>query len=104
MRKKDLEERIESLQNYFERNMEFLADSIRKDHVIPICKKYNLSFYSGNGTFAFFLGEDIIGSRSDAKRFLGVSMSLVFDLLEVPVNRVMSVGDYVSDVKPGKDY
>jgi D-Tyr-tRNAtyr deacylase len=42
------------LQEDYERKVEKLAARIRKALVVPLCKKYNLQFLSGNGSFSFY--------------------------------------------------
>jgi hypothetical protein len=85
--------------------LETLADEVRKQHVVPACKKAGLNYIAGNGTFCFFdatkpdyMGTSI-GTIDDAVLEEKTYLCPVIDMLNLEVGRNDVLGFYVSDVK-----
>jgi hypothetical protein len=56
---------LDLLLGRFEADLDTLGHRIRKEVIIPACKKHDLSFYSRSGDFYFAKGKATCGSVSD---------------------------------------
>ncbi len=56
-RPRDYLSRMDALNKKFEKDIAAQAEEFRRLCLIPICQKFHLNFYSGNGDF-FFTTED----------------------------------------------
>jgi hypothetical protein len=101
----------ERLQADYESKVEKLAERVRKALVMPLCKKYNLRFTSGNGSFSFDIKDrksyDISGiiiDADDADRvgFDYEEFAECFEALNAEVNAGRhNVGMWCQDVDNG---
>jgi hypothetical protein len=74
------------------------AEKIKKEKVIPICKKYDLSFHTGMGIFVFadYTGKHIYKNK-DTKMLYGNDFwDLYEELNNCPRNMPMSIGAYMN--------
>jgi len=104
--------RLNTLTSEYNEKVNQLADEYRERVLVPLCKKKNLVFYSGNGTF-FFLpvkfddgsylhpGENI-ENRTDAEEKKKSYLLPVFDVLYAEVGDRFVFGFYMSNVDPRK--
>ena len=86
-----------------------LGAKVREEVIIPICRKRNLSFLQGMGTF-FFSKEgpakrgdllfDTIGDEDDAQRLGYRQLIPILKLLNETVYDNQVLGYYVGDYKP----
>lgn len=63
MRKGNYEKRIEEIQERYVLALGDLAEQIRVEVVEPVCKKHDLLFRAGNGTFIFFHRDEDLWGR-----------------------------------------
>ena len=81
------------------------SDKIYYDLVVPYCKRYNLRFLSGNGTFSFYFTDETKESYKESHREtsqFGANMpSYVPDSIAIPLNLAMikgwPIGSYMKD-------
>lgn len=79
-----VERRLKSLQDAFHKEIEDLAADVRRDMVLPVCRRKNLEYRTGNGAFAFFpLGGSNVICDFDADRY---GLARVYDTLLLPVS------------------
>jgi len=92
---------FEWIQDKYQAELRLFASRVRKYWVIPACKKYNLTFMSGNGTF-FFISEkkrsDIHNQEEAVDAGISKGLVQVFELLNMEIDQQHWVGDYVHDV------
>ncbi len=100
---KQYEKALDILQKKFEENISALADQIREDVIIPVCKKHKLIFISGMGSFFFARGDktytDTHDRMSDSLR---EDLVPILNLLNTEVTHNQYLGFYVDDVRKGK--
>lgn len=84
--------RIDALQN--------LAEEVREQFVVPMCKKAKMDYVTGNGDFFFTTGrhEKWIGSVADAVLEEKTYMIPTIDILDIVVGRDDYLGYYITDV------
>lgn len=94
------QKRLEELQKTFEKKVQILADKVRKEVLIPHCKKHGLCFYSGMGRFFFDKDGATITPDYAPKLVAKFELSQLFQLLELEVKRNVLLGEYISDYIP----
>jgi DNA-binding transcriptional ArsR family regulator len=95
---------LQSIQDRFNQEIEELADEVRTEVILPICKRYKMTFFSGNGRFFFIdkkggyieLAED---ARGESRRAVGHALKL----LNEEVARGQYLGYFVGDVEESKE-
>lgn len=95
---------LREAQDTFDEAVSNLGDSIRREIIIPLCKKHNLTFISGNGDF-FFTDEnnmdygdylDPIFKETSSKKLQNIQK--VLGLLSTEVTLHQCLGYFVEDV------
>lgn len=92
---------LQTAQDQFDQTISELGEEIRKQVIIPVCKRNKLEFISGMGRFFFTtnLGKDI-GDASEAEGTrLERVLKPIFDLLNEEVSHNQYLGYFVSDVR-----
>lgn len=89
--------------------LDSLGEKIRREVIIPLCRKYKLTFISGNGDFFFTSTKDAASyngpiysdpmSTPWPKGNQGKEMRVIFSLLNHEVARNDYIGYYVGDVR-----
>jgi hypothetical protein len=97
---KSYPEKIEAIVNTMERSLQDLGVKYRKEVIIPLCKKYKLDFFSGNGEFFFvpLYGTDVGTSLySWDDELLGAHPHLVpvFQILKIDIDYINYFGNYI---------
>lgn len=96
---------LESAQDKFNEEVAVLADRIRTETIIPLCRKHKLTFISGMGTFFFTdskgrnYGDYLYRDGGNARIFEAVKRVLQFLNEEVSHNQCL--GYFVDDVRVG---
>lgn len=105
-----IDKRIERARDAFQDEIERIAADVREKLVVPACKKYNLTFLSGNGGYAFYgtyKGREVScggwnePDLEEAKRY-GWNLKRVCAALNTEVDATSCLGHYVMDVRPEK--
>ncbi len=121
------EKKLEDIKSDSSRQVQRLADEVYKDLVVQVCKKYNLRFVSGMGTYCFFADKgkgplefddtldahrvknldyqtencELEGEISKAVgneiRAMGNKLKEIYDVLELQVEGRFELGTYVRD-------
>lgn len=96
------EEELEFLQKEFDSKVQALADRVRQELVVPVCKIHGLRFISGMGTFFFSKGKVNVGSLPtgyDEERLNEqCNLSPIMEILDLEVSHGQYLGYWVSDV------
>ncbi len=110
----------EVIQQRYINDLNELGIKIRKEVVVPVCKKYGLTFLSGNGAFYFY--KDHKGYKGDfysykphrsetryeyewqlPKNAMGQELKPILDLLETELTRNDHLGYYVDNYIDDED-
>lgn len=98
---------LKKSQDTFYEEVRAIAEKIRREVIIPVCKQHNLEFVSGNGTYFFTTNNGKTVSdghvRHDDTTKYDRALKPVFELLGEEVIYNQQIGDYVLDVRK-KDY
>ena len=103
---------LEQAKEDFENRIQNIADKVRTDIIIPVCKEYGLEFVSGNGRAIFFLKDWEKYSTDDCRcpdafeydwelddTLLAGKLTHALDLINQEVSYNSSLGNYISDVR-----
>lgn len=100
---------LQSIQDETRRRIEALADRVREDVVIPLCRRYKLNFVAGNGTFYFFDPKlDVHHSVTPRAMMSGSEVAMrarlpdvaeAFKILDLEVSHGDYLGFYITDVR-----
>jgi hypothetical protein len=96
--------KAKSIEDAFVRSVEGLAADFRREVLVPLCKKHELRFLSGNGDYFFILksGETIADPLDDDFKRLPKSLQRpllqAFEVLNYEVGRDNRIGFYVMNV------
>lgn len=93
-------EELDRIRKDFIKKVESLAARVRKDQIIPLCKKHGLSFYSGMGTFFFDKDGRTITPEYEPKQAAKYELGPIFETLNLEVSKNHNLGDYVADYVP----
>jgi hypothetical protein len=104
----ELKNKIDIISQTKEKSLKKLGEEIRKEIILPLCKKFNLEFFSHSDSFAFFKKNENVsfcafGYCQELPRNLKKHVGPVVELLSTEVGRNNCIGFYVSDVI-AKDY
>lgn len=97
--KKEIERRIEEINDARADALQALADEVREQLIVPICKKTGFNYMAGNGETMFSKGEIRLGSVDDCILDRHRKMIPALDLVCIEVGRDDYLGYYMSDVK-----
>jgi len=96
------ERRLKKARDTFEREVQSLADEVRRDLVVPACQKHGLEFLSGNGTYYFCSSDWNGGSKGtyvpdaiDARELGLDDLVPVFNVLDMEIDSNSAIGHYV---------
>ena len=95
------ERALTQAQRAFNAQVARLAAEVRRDLVVPFCRKHKLEFLSGNGDYFFYSRNEItshIGSADPAYE----DSHEVFQALDLPVHGHVNLGHYVMNVRFAK--
>ncbi len=93
---------LDNTEKEFDKSIQAAAENFRTNVMIPLCKKYNLSFTSGMGTFFFSdkngntFGDVVDLKKSKAKR--AQELVPVLELLNHEVSHNQCFGYFVADI------
>ena len=100
---------LQDIQNETRRRIDALADRIREDVVIPLCRRHKLNFVAGNGTFYFFDPKlDVHHSVKPRAMMSEPDVALqarlpdvaeAFKILDLEVSHGDYLGFYIGDVR-----
>lgn len=79
--------------------LENLAEDVRVNLIMPVCKKHKLGFLSGMGTFFFSKGNLTIASKEDALQHRMRVLIPILEVLNLEVSHGQYLGFWVGDVK-----
>ena len=101
--KKEIEERLKAINETYENALNELGDKVRKEVVIPVCKKHRLRYISGNGYIMFQQDKEngvAFSSQEELKRDTKCKFDLseVFALLNIEVSYNQYLGYFVASV------
>jgi len=100
---------LESIQADFRAKVEALADKVRTDLMIPVCRRHQLEFYSGNGTFFFDWEELQLSSlhtgldTPEGRAIKRFRLQSILEVLDLEVSHNNHLGFYCRDVRKGRD-
>lgn len=101
-----IEEELEAIEAARSQALEALGDRVLEEYVKPACDKYNCDFTSGMGTYFFssknfstvpMRGWSFSSIEDIPKRYPLIEEA--FEVLDIPVDQMSSVGSYVPDYK-----
>ena len=96
---KEYADALDILQKKFDEDVSALAEKLRQEVIIPVCKKHRLKFLSGMGRFFFYRGEKTYNDTHDhMSDSLREDLKPIFDLLNTEVSHNQYLGYYVDDV------
>jgi len=90
-----IKEEFEAIMEAHEERLAALGKRVREEVVIPACKKYGLSFFSGGGWPWFFSGPNGHISLIEEALEEGFPMHEEFKVLRLEVDKYTDIGDYV---------
>ena len=90
-------DKLNDIQAKYDNDLQELGLCIRNEVIVPICKRHNYKFISGNGSYYFTEMDD--GNITLAKN--NDDMISVFNLLNTTVDedKDITIGDYVGQVE-----
>lgn len=102
--------RLTRIEDRFWEDCRLLGKEVRNDIIIPICKKHDLEFLSGNGDFFFFRGNTNLSQACDfahysddiSKREMRELEKLlipILNTLNTEVTRAQYLGYFVNEVR-----
>lgn len=92
--------KLERAQKSFYVKVTALANKLRKEVVIPLCKQHNMCFYSGMGRFFFDKNGEVLTPDYSPKKITKYSLGEVFEIMQMEVVPNRQLGEYVSDYVP----
>jgi hypothetical protein len=99
---------VKNAQDRFQYEIEELADKIRTEVIIPLCRKYHLRFVSGMGTFFFVDTDDhyyedpyphLASRASKGNLRIYNATQPVLLMLAQEVSHNQCLGYYIADVR-----
>jgi hypothetical protein len=97
-----IEAELEAMMAEYESKVTALAARVRRDIIVPACKRYRLGYMTGNGTW-FFSGvrsgrNIIVGDEDEAARLRLTKLVPIFDVLMLQVHGNQCLGYYIENV------
>jgi len=96
---------LQSAKDDFDVRVSIIADNLRTQVIIPVCKRHKLEFLSGNGRYFFTTNHgtqvsdgQFITNEEEGERYVR-ALKPVFELLDQEVTRDNPIGYYVEDVR-----
>jgi hypothetical protein len=100
-------DQLETFRTEYENKLDALGACVRAEVVEPLCRKFNLEYMAGMGTFCFYGPKPKKGSRrqygsaddcTTGSKLVKV-LPAVIDLLNTEIDRNDVLGFHVADVK-----
>jgi hypothetical protein len=92
--------RAEAIQQRATYEFNKLADDVRQEVIVPLCKKHHLYFGAAHGIYWFETEEGVdIRDAGDAVREGLADVAASFEVLDIAVDSHTNVGDLVEQVK-----
>jgi len=113
----DVVKRLEEMNTRFDTQLVLIARQVRKSHVVPICDKYELTFFQdrtgqtfsrdAEPAFCIQAGWELQGvslTRSKVPKNMHRELLKAYALLDIEVRHGVLLGDFVNNYKPKPRY
>jgi len=98
------EKEAEAIFADFDRARDALADKIRREVVLPACRKFRVTFAAGNGSFSFYdlsyssAFAGLIMDEHDCRAKKKTGLIRVLKILNTVCGEKFEIGHFVADV------
>lgn len=105
MRLKSYEKKADDIRKRYDKELEELGEKVRAEVITPVCKKLELEFLSGNGTFCFCYRDQTYAQQYEleqAPQALRRALTPILELLNKRLDHNDYLGFYVGNVQSEK--
>lgn len=95
---KTVEQAVENVRDDFQTKLELIADTVRRELVIPACRRYGLEFFAGNNNWFFCKGDTVIHNAAEARE-LGLALHNEMVTLALEVDGHVQLGTLMANVQ-----